>query len=66
MVMHDPLAVAVAVDPGLVEWEWLRLRIGPGGETRRAPGTPTCRMARRVDHARFRSFLVQRLGAAPS
>src|SRR5262249_54617246 len=66
MVMHDPLAVAVAVDPGLVEGEGLRLRIGPEGETRRAPGTPTCRMARKVDRARFRSFLVQRLGAAPS
>ena len=63
MVMHDPLAVAVAVDPSLVEWEWVRLSIGADGETRRATGPPDCRMARRVNTARFRKLLVERLGA---
>jgi len=60
-VMHDPLAIALAVDPTLVEWESLRLDIGPDGETRRTPGAPNCRVARRVDTERFRAFLVARL-----
>jgi inosine-uridine nucleoside N-ribohydrolase len=61
MVMHDPLAMALAVDPTLVEWESLRLDVGPDGETRRTPGAPNCRVARRVDIERFRAFLVARL-----
>ena len=53
MVLHDPLAVAVALDPTLVEWEPARLEIGPDGETRRVPGAPNCRFATRVDTGRF-------------
>lgn len=61
MVLHDPLAVAVAVDPSLVEWEAVRLAVGPDGETLRAAGAPNCRIARRVDTARFLRLFLDRL-----
>jgi inosine-uridine nucleoside N-ribohydrolase len=61
MTLHDPLAVGAAVDPTLVQWEPARLEIGPGGQTRRVPGTPNCRVARTVDRARFLSMLLERL-----
>ncbi|HEY3187138.1 MAG TPA: nucleoside hydrolase, partial [Solirubrobacteraceae bacterium] len=46
IALHDPLAVGVAIDPTLVEWERGCLAIGPDGETRRAAGAPNCRFAR--------------------
>jgi purine nucleosidase len=61
MVLHDPLAVAVALDPTLVGWERARLEIGPQGETRRIPGPPNCRVATRVDLARFLPTFLERL-----
>ena len=61
MVLHDPLAVGVAIDASLVSWEPVRLTIGSGGETRRAPGAPNCRVARTVDTARFLPMLLERL-----
>ncbi|MGH7313638.1 MAG: nucleoside hydrolase [Candidatus Rokuibacteriota bacterium] len=61
MHLHDPLAVAVALDPTLVEWEALRLEIGGDGTTRRAAGPPNCRVARRVDRARFLPLVLERL-----
>jgi purine nucleosidase/pyrimidine-specific ribonucleoside hydrolase len=61
MVCHDPLAVAVAIDPSLVTWESVRIEIGDGGETRRAVGAPNCRVARHVDVDRFRAMLLPRL-----
>ena len=61
MVLHDPLAVGVAIDPSLVEWEPVRLEVGEDGETRRAAGAPNCRIARRVDSARFLAMLLERL-----
>ncbi len=61
MVLHDPLAVGVAIDASLVSWEPVRLTIGPGGETRRAPGAPNCRVARTVDSARFLATFLDRL-----
>ena len=61
MVLHDPLAVGVAFDPTLVEWEPVRLRVGPDGQTRRANGTPNCRIARRVDTGRFLRAFLDRL-----
>lgn len=61
MHLHDPLAVAVALDPTLVEWEALRLEIGGDGTTRRAAGPPNCRVARRVDRARFVPLVLERL-----
>ena len=61
MVLHDPLAIAAALDPTLVEWEPTRLAIGPDGQTRRASGAPNCRFARRVDTARFLPRFLDRV-----
>jgi purine nucleosidase/pyrimidine-specific ribonucleoside hydrolase len=61
MVLHDPLAVAVAVDPTLVRWERVRLEIGPDGETRRKAGPPNCRIARRVSSRRFLAVFLEAL-----
>jgi purine nucleosidase/pyrimidine-specific ribonucleoside hydrolase len=65
MTMHDPLAVAVAIDPTLVSWETVRIAIGPDGETRRAPGAPNCRVARVVGGERFSRFVIERLWPVP-
>jgi purine nucleosidase len=64
--MHDPLAVAAAIDPTLIEWEPVRIAIGAEGETRRIPGPANCRVARRVDRARFIATLLERLCPASS
>ena len=61
MVMHDPLAVAAALDPTLVEWERACLAIGADGATRRAAGAPNCRFARGVDLPRFLALLLESL-----
>jgi inosine-uridine nucleoside N-ribohydrolase len=61
MIMHDPLAVALAIDTTLARWEAVRLTVGLEGETRRTTGPPNCRLARAVDTARFRTLLVERL-----
>ena len=61
MHLHDPLAVAVALDPTLVEWELTRLEVGDDGATRRRPGAPNCRVARRVDRAQFLATFLERL-----
>jgi inosine-uridine nucleoside N-ribohydrolase len=61
MALHDPLAVAVAIDPSLVKWEAVRLAIGPDGETQRASGAPNCRIAKGVDRDRFLGFFLDRL-----
>jgi inosine-uridine nucleoside N-ribohydrolase len=61
MALHDPLAVAVAIDPSLVKWEAVRLAIGPDGETQRASGAPNCRIAKGVDRHRFIGFFLDRL-----
>src|SRR5262245_36933337 len=61
MFLHDPLAVAVAIDPTLVEWELTRLQVRADGATRRVPGTPNCRVARHVDLARFVPVFLERL-----
>ncbi|HEV8583553.1 MAG TPA: nucleoside hydrolase [Methylomirabilota bacterium] len=61
MDMHDPLAVGVALDPTLVEWEAARLAIGPDGQTRRGTGEPNARFARAVDAPRFLAMFLDRL-----
>jgi purine nucleosidase len=61
MVLHDPLAVAAALDPTLVGWEAVRVEIGPDGETRRAAGVANCRFARTVDVPRFLGLFLDRL-----
>jgi purine nucleosidase/pyrimidine-specific ribonucleoside hydrolase len=58
MVLHDPLAVGVALEPALVTWEPARLDVGRDGQTRRGAGAPNCRVAGTVDRERFvASFL---------
>jgi inosine-uridine nucleoside N-ribohydrolase len=61
LTLHDPLAVGVAVDADFVTWERVRLAVGPEGETRRAPGPSNCRVAMRVDRARFVATFLARL-----
>ncbi len=61
MALHDPLAVGLAVDPTLAEWEPVRLAIGPDGQTRRAAGPPNARFARVVDAPRFLGLFLARL-----
>jgi inosine-uridine nucleoside N-ribohydrolase len=61
MVLHDPLAVAVALDPTLAGWEPVHLQIGTDGETRRGAGAPNCRVARTVDVPRFLAMFLDRL-----
>ena len=61
MILHDPLAVAVAIDPTLVQWESTRLTVGADGTTRRAAGPPNCRVARVVDVPRFLAAFLDRL-----
>lgn len=61
MHLHDPLAMAVVIDPTLVEWEAVRLDVTTGGATRRVPGATNCRIAVRVDRARLLALLLGRL-----
>ena len=61
MVLHDPLAVAAALDPSLVGWEETRLEVTSEGQTRRAAGVVNCRFARRVDTERFLPAFLERL-----
>lgn len=61
MDLHDPLAVGTALDPTLVEWERVRLAIGPDGQTRRTAGEPNARFARVVDAPRFLRLFLERL-----
>jgi inosine-uridine nucleoside N-ribohydrolase len=61
MVLHDPLAVAAALDPTVVGWESAHLRIAGDGQTRREPGEPNCRFARTVDVSRFLGVFLERL-----
>jgi inosine-uridine nucleoside N-ribohydrolase len=66
MALHDPLAVGVAIDPGLVEWERARIAIERDGQTRRVPGPPNCRFARVVDARRFLAMFLSRLCTGPA
>ena len=66
IMLHDPLAVGVALDPSFVTFERVRLGIGAGGETRREPGTPSCRVAVDVDADRFLRYFLERLCLASS
>jgi inosine-uridine nucleoside N-ribohydrolase len=74
IVMHDPLAVGVALDPSLVRLEPLRVDVETRGHLTRgltladrraaAPGRgarPNCRAALDVDAARFERLFLERL-----
>jgi inosine-uridine nucleoside N-ribohydrolase len=57
MNLRDPLAVGAALDSSLVEWEPVRVAVGPEGQTRRAAGERNARFARIVDTPRHHLFL---------
>jgi inosine-uridine nucleoside N-ribohydrolase len=61
MHLHDPLAVGLAVDESLAQWEAVRIAVGDKGQTRRAPGAPNCRFARVVEVERFVALFFDRL-----
>lgn len=61
MILHDPLAVAAALDPMLVTWSDARIAVGDDGTTRRAAGAPNCRVAGVVDTPRVVANLLERL-----
>jgi len=61
MPLHDPLAVAAALDPTLITWQAVRLTVEPDGQTRRVAGAPNCRFARGVDVPRFLRVFLERL-----
>jgi purine nucleosidase/pyrimidine-specific ribonucleoside hydrolase len=63
MVLHDPLAVAVAVREDFVQWQSMRLAVGAHGETRRANGAPNCRVATRVSGEPFLAAFLERLAS---
>jgi len=61
MHLHDPLAVGLAVDESLAQWEAVRIAVGDEGQTRRAAGAPNCRVARAVNADRFLALFFERL-----
>src|SRR5262249_33053325 len=66
MHLHDPLAVALAVDPSLAQWRPARIVVGESGQTRRAAGAPNCRVAHVIDAERFLALFFDRLCPALS
>jgi len=74
LTLHDPLAVGVALDPSLVEADSLPVAVEVGGVHTRGmtvvdrrsersgrAAWPRCRVARRVDAARFLRLFEERL-----
>jgi inosine-uridine nucleoside N-ribohydrolase len=61
MHLHDPLAVGLAVDASLAQWQPTRIDVGEGGQTRRAAGAPNCRVAHVIDVDRFLAMFFDRL-----
>jgi inosine-uridine nucleoside N-ribohydrolase len=66
MHLHDPLAVGLAVDASLAQWQPARIAVGEDGQTRRAAGAPNCRVAQVIDVERFLALFFDRLCPAPS
>ena len=66
MHLHDPLAVGLAVDASLAQWQPARIAVGEGGQTRRAAGAPNCRVAQVIDAERFLAMFYARLCPASS
>lgn len=66
MHLHDPLAVGLAVDASLAQWQPARIAVGEGGQTRRAAGAPNCRVAQVIDAERFLAMFFARLCPASS
>ncbi len=79
MAMHDPLAVAVALEPSLVKLEALPLRVETRGQHtvgltvadqrapgRRSPSTPLTEVALAVDAPRMLDLFAKRVLSSPS
>jgi len=66
MHLHDPLAVGLAVDASLAQWQPARIAVGESGQTRRAAGAPNCRVAQIIDAERFLALFFDRLCPASS
>jgi len=66
MHLHDPLAVGLAVDASLAQWQPARIAVGDSGQTRRAAGAPNCRVAKVVDAERFLALFFDRLCPTPA
>jgi purine nucleosidase len=66
MHLHDPLAVGLAVDASLAQWQPARIAVGESGQTRRAAGAPNCRVAHVIDADRFLALFFDRLCPASS
>ena len=66
MHLHDPLAVGLAVDASLAQWQPARIAVGEDGQTRRAAGAPNCRVAQVIDAERFLAMFYARLCPASS
>ena len=66
MHLHDPLAVGLAVDASLAQWQPARIAVGEDGQTRRAAGAPNCRVAQVIDAERFLAMFFARLCPASS
>lgn len=66
LFMHDPLAVAVTIDPTLVFLQKLHIEVDSQGYTRlRENKTPNVDVALWVDRRRFLSLLMSRVGQIP-
>jgi len=61
MHLHDPLAVGLAGDESLAQWQPARIDVGESGQTRRAAGAPNCRVAQVIDAERFLALFFDRL-----
>ena len=66
MHLHHPLAVGLAVDASLAQWQPARIAVGESGQTRRATGAPNCRVPHVIDAERFLALFFDRLCPASS
>lgn len=62
-VLHDPLAVALAIDERLASFEEMALEVDEDGKVRSAAGRPSARVATGVQSEKFFDWLVDRLSA---
>jgi len=64
-VLHDPLAAALLLDPGLGRMQSMRIEVADDGMTRPVEGAgPNARVCLEVDAARFFQFFLSRLTGA--
>ena len=74
--LHDPLAVAVVAEPGLVTWRPAHVSVETAGRSTRGvavadllmwadPPTPNCRIATEVDADGFRSWFREQVARLP-